>query len=78
VTGLLQAADGGAIARLAGLPDPGGRVREAFQMVYGRAPDAAELAACQALFRDPAARPADTTRDLLCALLTSAEFLAMP
>ena len=75
---LLQAAQGGVIAKLTALPDAASRVREAFLAVYGRAPDAAEAAQAAAFVNANAASPANATRDLLWALLTSAEFLAMP
>ncbi len=78
MTALLQAAQPGAITRLSALPDPTTRVREAFQSVYGRAPDADETAQAVAFVNANAAHPAEATRDLLWALLTSAEFLAMP
>jgi mono/diheme cytochrome c family protein len=77
MTSLLQSAQSGAISRLAVLPDAGARVREAFLAVYGRAPDAAEATQTIAFFQihsDPAA----ATRDLLWAMLISAEFLTMP
>ncbi|MCF7789983.1 MAG: PSD1 and planctomycete cytochrome C domain-containing protein [Prosthecobacter sp.] len=75
---LLQAAQGGIIARLTALPDVNARVREAFQAVYGRAPGAEEAAQAAAFVTANADRPAEATRDLLWALMTSAEFLAMP
>jgi hypothetical protein len=75
---LLQAAQGGVITKLTALPDATTRIREAFQSVYGRAPDADEAAQSSAFLNANAAHPADATRDLLWALLTSAEFLAMP
>ena len=75
---LLQAAQAGVIAKLTALPDANARVREAFQAVYGRAPGADEAAQAVAFVNANAAHPAEATRDLLWALLTSAEFLAMP
>jgi mono/diheme cytochrome c family protein len=75
---LLQAAQGGVIAKLTALPDATTRIREAFQAVYGRTPGADETAQAAAFVNANAAHPADATRDLLWALLTSAEFLAMP
>lgn len=78
MTGLLQAAQGGAIAKLTALPEVNARVREAFQAVYGRAPGADEAAQAAAFVNANAGHPAEATRDLLWALMTSAEFLAMP
>ena len=78
MSGLLQAAQGGLIARLTALPEVNARVSEAFQAVYGRAPGAEEAAQAAAFVNANAAHPAEATRDLLWALMTSAEFLAMP
>lgn len=78
INALLQAAQGGVITRLTALPDATTRIREAFQAVYGRAPGTEESAQSLAFVNANAAHPADATRDLLWALLTSAEFLAMP
>ncbi|WP_395747036.1 DUF1549 domain-containing protein [Prosthecobacter sp.] len=75
---LLQAAQPGLIARLAALPEATSRVREAFQAVYGRTPGADEMAQAEAFVKAGAGRTAETMRDLLWALMTSAEFLAMP
>ena len=75
---LLQAAQGGVIAKLTALPDVNARVREAFLAVYGRVPGADEAAQAAAFLNANAGHPAEATRDLLWALLTSAEFLAMP
>ncbi|WP_395739873.1 DUF1549 domain-containing protein [Prosthecobacter sp.] len=77
MTALMQAAQEGSVKRIAGLPDPTSRVKEAFAMVYGRAPDAEEEKAAGAFLaerKDVAA----AVRDLVWALMTSAEFLAMP
>ena len=78
MTALLQSAQAGCIARLTALPEVNARVSEAFQLVYGRAPAADEAAQSVAFVKANAAHPADATRELLWALLTSAEFLAMP
>ena len=78
INALLKAAQGGVIARLTALPEATTRIREAFQAVYGRAPGAEESAQAAAFVNANAAHPAEATRDLLWALLTSAEFLAMP
>ncbi len=78
MTALLQAAQGGIISRISALPDAASRIHEAFQAVYGRTPDADETAQTAAFLNANTAHPAEATRDLLWALLTSAEFLAMP
>ena len=78
MTGLFQAANGGVVARLAALPDVSARVREAFQCVYGRAPQPDEAAQAAAMIQARADKPADAMRDLLWALMTSAEFLTAP
>ena len=78
MTGLFQAASAGTVARLAAMPDVNARVREAFNCVYGRAPQSDEEAQATALLKAQADKPADATRDLLWALMTSAEFLTMP
>ncbi len=78
MTGLFQAASGGAVARLAAMQDVSVRAREAFQCVYGRAPDPEEAAQAEAFLKARADKPAEATRDLLWALMTSAEFLTMP
>lgn len=75
---LLKPAPGNTIERLAGLPDAGARVREAFLSVHGRAPDAEEAEQAVAFLNARAGKPAEALRDLLWALTTSAEFLSMP
>lgn len=75
---LLKPANGNTAERLAALPDAPAKVREAFLTIYGRPPDAAETASAEAFLT---ARPDDAAgavRDLLWALMTSAEFLAVP
>ncbi len=75
---LLQPAPGTTAAALDALPDSATRVREAFRAVFGREPDATEASASEAFL---AARPDNlpgAIRDLLWALLTSAEFLTAP
>jgi hypothetical protein len=78
MTGLFQAAKDGAVARLAALPDASARVREAFMAVHGRVPDAEESAQGAAFLNAHTGKPAEAVRDLLWALMTSAEFLTMP
>ena len=75
---LLKPANGNTAERLAALPDSALKVREAFLAVYGRPPDGAEAASAEAFVT---ARPDDAAgavRDLLWALLISAEFLTSP
>ena len=78
MTSLFRAAKEGAIGKISALPEPATRVREAFKTVYGRAPDAEESAQSEAFLRSHSDKPADSVRDLLWALMTSAEFLSMP
>ena len=75
---ILQPAAGSTAARLAALPDPAARVREAFLAVHSRAPDAEEAEQAAAFLKARPDQPAEAVRDLLWALLTSAEFLSMP
>ena len=75
---LLKPAGDNSASRLAALPDASAKAREAFLAVYGRQPDAAEAASAGAFLM---ARPDDAAgavRDLLWALMTSAEFLTVP
>jgi mono/diheme cytochrome c family protein len=78
MTGLLSAAQEGCVKKIAGLPEATSRVKEAFAMVYGRAPDAEEEKAAGAFFQERGSEVGAATRDLIWALMTSAEFLAMP
>lgn len=63
---------GSLAARLLALPDATQRVQGAFQAVFLRAPDALELAECTRYLESRA--PESGVRQLLWALLTSAEF----
>ena len=65
-------------ARLAALPEPADRVREAFLAVDGRLPDPEEATQAAEFLRGRADRPAEAVRDLLWALMTGAEFLTAP
>ncbi len=65
-------------ARLLALPDSPARVHQAFLAVSDRAPDPEEAAAAAAFLDASPDRPAEAIRDLLWALMTSAEFLSMP
>jgi len=78
MTSLFQSAKEGVIKQLAALPDATARVREAFKVVYGRAPDAEETSQSLAFLNSRQDKPAEAARDLLWALMTSAEFLSMP
>jgi mono/diheme cytochrome c family protein len=66
------------VARLATLDDIPTRVREAFLAVYARWPDDEELARTGDFLRERSAQRAEAVRDLLWALMTSAEFLTIP
>ena len=68
----------GTVARLAALPKSSVRVREAFLAVQGRLPDSDEAKQSKAFLDTRADQPAEAVRDLLWALMTSAEFLTMP
>ena len=75
---VLRPVPGSTAASLAALPDPTARVRGAFLAVYGRSPDAEETAQAAAFLEARSDKPAEAVRDLLWALLTSAEFLTVP
>ena len=75
---LIQPAGDNAAARLAALPAVSVRVREAFLDVYGRMPDAEEAAKAEAFLNERGDKSAEDVRDLLWALMTSAEFLTLP
>lgn len=78
MTQLFQAAKDSTIARLAALPDATARVHGVFHAVHGRAPDAEETTQAVAFLDSRKEHPVEATRDLLWALMTSAEFLSMP
>ncbi len=69
---LLTPRDGNLTMRLAMVPDEKARVREAFATVFGREPDTEELRECGAYLTGRS--PESGTKQLLWALLTSAEF----
>lgn len=73
---ILKPHPGGTIERLAQLQSPGDRARGAFSAVLGREPDAEELRAACEFLSD--ASESGALRDLLWALMTSAEFQTMP
>lgn len=68
----------GTIARLAALPNARDRVREAFLTVYGRMPDSEETDQAGSFLEQRTGDPTHAIRDLLWAMMTSAEFLTMP
>ena len=70
---LLKPLPGNTTTKLAALPMPEARVRAAFQVAFGRAPDTSELTQCQAILT---AAPSSErgVQNLLWALVTSAEF----
>jgi hypothetical protein len=75
---ILRPEPGSTVARLAQVPDPSVRAREAFAAVLGREPDREEARGMQTFLEAQAKRPVDGIRDGLWALMTSAEFLTMP
>jgi mono/diheme cytochrome c family protein len=75
---LLKPEGSGTVPRLAAMKEPTARVHEAFRRTYGRQADADELAAALALAEGVDAAAGSSSRDLLWALMTSAEFLTMP
>jgi len=78
LAGLLGADAGGTVARLVALPDTASRVDRAFLAVYGRPPDAGEARQARAFLEARHDRVAEGARDLMWALMTSAEFLTTP
>lgn len=78
LAGILKPTDNNSAAKIATLPDAAAKVRESFLAVYGRLPDAEELSQAQSFLKERADKPEDAVRDLLWALMTSAEFLTMP
>jgi hypothetical protein len=75
---ILKPTSEGTVARLVGIPQSNARARQAFLAVYGRAPDADEMKQTKAFLDARSDKPAEAVRDLLWALMTSAEFLTMP
>ncbi len=75
---LLKPAPGNTVSRLAALPDDASRIRGAFLAVHGRWPDEEEAARAIAFAETRPDQPVEAMRDLLWALMTSAEFLTMP
>ena len=75
---ILQPQPGNTVTRLAEIPDITTRVREAFLAVYGRLPDADESAQTAAYLNAGQPQIIESTRDLLWAMMSSAEFFSMP
>jgi mono/diheme cytochrome c family protein len=78
LAGILKPEPASTMTRLKALPDPVARVREAFLATYARLPDAEEAAQAGAFLKSRSKQPVDADRDLLWAMMTSAEFLTMP
>jgi len=75
---ILKPGSEGTVTRLAALAKSSDRVRQAFLAVYGRAPDSEEAKQAKAFLEVRTDKPAEAVRDLMWALMTSAEFLTMP
>lgn len=75
---ILKPTSQGTLAQLAAIPQSGPRVRQAFLAVYGRLPDSEEARQTEAFLEARSDQPVEAVRDLLWALMTSAEFLTMP
>ena len=65
-------------ARLAALPGPAARIRDAFLAAYGRLPDGEEEVQAGLFLKQQPDNPAVAAGDLLWALMVSAEFLTVP
>jgi hypothetical protein len=78
LAGILKPASDNTVGRIAALPDAKERVREAFLAVDGRVPDTEEATQAEALLNERPAQAEEGVRDLLWALMTSAEFLTTP
>jgi hypothetical protein len=66
------------VSRLAAVNDPSKETREAFLAIYERLPDSEESAQSKAFLKARAKQPVEASRDLLWAMMTSAEFLTVP
>ena len=75
---ILHPQPGNTVTRLADIADITTRVREAFLTVHGRMPDAEESAQTAAYLNVRQPQIVESTRDLLWAMMTSAEFFSMP
>jgi mono/diheme cytochrome c family protein len=75
---LLKPREGNTAERIEKLATDQERVAEAFFAVMGRSPDAEEASTAEEFLKERGDKKADGVRDLLWALMTSAEFLTMP
>lgn len=78
VAKLLQPAPGGTLEKIAALSDRPAQINAAFLTAYGRNPDPEEASQALDFLSKRKEKPAEAIRDLLWALLCSAEFLTMP
>lgn len=78
LAGILKPEPASTMTRLTALPDPAARVKEAFLATYARLPDSEEAAQAKAFLKSRSKQPVAADRDLLLAMMTSAEFLTMP
>jgi hypothetical protein len=75
---LLKPEGSGIVPRIAGIQEGEGRVREAFRAAFGREPADDELDAARELAGSGPERAGERARNLMWALITSAEFLTTP
>lgn len=75
---LLKPTPGGAIEKITALSDKSAQIQAAFKCVYDRSPDAEEATVSLEFLSQRKDRSNEAIRDLLWALMTSAEFLTMP
>ncbi|MGV3772535.1 MAG: DUF1549 domain-containing protein [Verrucomicrobiales bacterium] len=78
LTQLLSPASGNTAEQLLNITDDSAKVEEAFRASLGRKPDAEEMAAAKEFLQSRSENKPAAVRDLLWALMTSAEFLTMP
>ena len=75
---VLKPAAEGTLARLVAIAGSEERVRQAFLAVHGHGPDSVEAKQAKAFLDARPDQPAEAVRDLLWAMMTSAEFLTLP
>lgn len=75
---LLKPTPGGAFEKITAIADKTAQVQAAFMSVYGRGADTEEAAVALEFLSQRRERSNEAIRDLVWALLTSAEFLTMP
>jgi hypothetical protein len=75
---ILKPGPSNTVSRLAALPDLNKCAQEAFLATYDRLPDAEEAAQAGAFLKERSQNRTEADRDLLWAMMTSAEFLTMP